>query len=240
MTRAVLFDLDDTLFDHYGSAGTALRTVQEAFAPSIAFDDFEDRHTRYLEEMHTEVLAGRIDLDEARRERFRRVFGSLGLPLKDATADRVATLYRAGYLAARQAMAGAGELLEALHARVPIAIVSNNLLEEQTDKLRLCGFDRFIDHLVVSEEIGITKPDPAIFRFALDRLGVPADQAVMVGDSWPADIVGARRAGIRAVWFNPRHLAPPERDAAVAEIASLTPVEPVVALLLGPPDAAAE
>ena len=137
-------------------------------------------------------------------------------------------------------MAGAGELLEALHARVPIAIVSNNLLEEQTDKLRLCGFDRFIDHLVVSEEIGITKPDPAIFRSALDRLGVPADQAVMVGDSWPADIVGARRAGIRAVWFNPRHLAPPERDAAVAEIASLTPVEPVVALLLGPPDAAAE
>ena len=137
-------------------------------------------------------------------------------------------------------MAGAASCSRRSTPRVPIAIVSNNLLEEQTDKLRLCGFDRFVDDLVVSEEIGITKPDPAIFRFALDRLGVPADEAVMVGDSWAADIVGARRAGIRAVWFNPRHLAPPERDAAVAEIASLTPVEPVVALLLGPPDAAAE
>lgn len=240
MTRGVLFDLDDTLFDHVGSAGSALRRVQESFAPSVAFQDFEDRHTAYLEEMHAEVLAGRIELNEARRERFRRVFRSLGLKLEETTADRVASAYRTGYLAARQPMTGARALLEALHARVRIAIVSNNLLDEQTDKLAFCGLDPFVDALVVSEEVGIMKPDPAIFRYALDRLEIAPDEAVMVGDSWAADILGAHRAGVRAVWFNPRHLARPDRQMVVEEIDALTPVEPLLRRLLEPHNTVAE
>jgi putative hydrolase of the HAD superfamily len=100
--------------------------------------------------------------------------------------------------------------------------------------------DPYVDVLVVSEEAGISKPDPGIFQIALDRLEVRAGETVMVGDSWANDIAGARRAGIRAVWFNPRRLAKPEADTAVHEIAALTPVEPVIAVLFGSGDAVRE
>jgi len=234
MVRAVLFDLDDTLFDHHRSAGAALARVHERFAGSVAFEQFEAHHIRYLEEMHIEVLAGRIDLDEARRERFRRVFAALGLEMSDEQVAGAASAYRSGYLAERRAMEGAAALLAALAPRVRIGIVSNNLLEEQRDKLEFCALTPYVDALVVSGDVGISKPEPGIFRIALERLGVSGDEAVMVGDSWAADIVGARRAGIRAIWFNPWR-RPRPTDPAVAdvvEIGSLVPADRVVALLL--------
>jgi len=102
--------------------------------------------------------------------------------------------------------------------------------------VRFCGLASFVDALVVSEEAGMSKPDPEIFRIALDRVGAPADHAVMLGDSWAADIVGAVRAGIRPVWFNPGRKPRPSDPPAVAEIFSLQPAEAVLPLLLGTAD----
>jgi putative hydrolase of the HAD superfamily len=85
---------------------------------------------------------------------------------------------------------------------------------------------------MVSEEAGVSKPNPLIFRMALDRLGVSAADAVMVGDAWIADIMGATRAGIRAVWFNPRHAPVPAEPAGVAVIESLTPAAAVLPVIL--------
>ncbi len=234
MVRAVLFDLDDTLFDHHRSAAAALARVHARFAGSVAFEHFEAHHIRYLEEMHVEVLAGRIDLDEARRERFRRVFAALGLQISEPAVAAAASSYRSGYLEERRATAGARELLQALAPRVRIGIVSNNLLDEQRDKLEFCALDGYVDALVVSGDVGISKPQPGIFRIALERLGAAAGDAVMVGDSWAADVVGAQRAGIRAIWFNPLRRPKPAHSEGdeVLELDSLTPAERVVALLL--------
>jgi putative hydrolase of the HAD superfamily len=232
MARAVLFDLDDTLFDHRQSARAALARVHEVFAPSVQFDAFERHHIRYLEEMHVEVLAGRIGLDEARCERFRRLFRLLGVELSEAQTWEAAGAYRSGYLDARRPMAGAADLLSAVHSRARIAIVSNNLFAEQRDKLEFCGLAPYVDALVVSEEAGISKPAPEIFHLALTRVGVEASNAVMLGDSWAADVDGARRAGIRAVWFNPLGAAQPGSGAiAIDELRALTPVADALRIL---------
>ena len=233
MTRAVLFDLDDTLFDHRWSARAALREVHARSAAHAEFETFERHHTRYLEEMHLEVLAGRIGLDDARRERFRRVFRALGVALDDPDVDAVASAYRAGYMRVRRVIDGAVELLTAIRRHARIGIVSNNLADEQRDKLEFCGLAPYVDVLMVSEEAGVSKPDPRIFQMALERLDLTPAEAVMLGDSWTADIVGASRAGIRAVWFNPLRAAAPPEPGGIAEIHSLTPVAPVLHVLLG-------
>src|SRR5262245_4695260 len=208
MPGAILFDLDDTLFDHHTSSRNALARVHAA-SPAGArasFEAFERHHTRFLEEMHIEVLAGRVGMDEARRERFRRVFAALGLEVMPEEAASAAAAYRAGYLDLRQPTEGAVDLLAALKPHVRIGIVSNNLYEEQREKLEFCGLTPYVDALVVSEETGVSKPDPRIFETALTRLGVREVEAIMVGDSWEADVRGAMNAGILAVWFNPRRL----------------------------------
>ncbi|HEX6462849.1 MAG TPA: HAD-IA family hydrolase [Vicinamibacterales bacterium] len=231
MPRAVLFDLDDTLFDHRCSSRAALKEVHARHAADADFDAFERHHTQYLEEMHVEVLAGRIGLDDARRERFRRVFLALGVALAPGDVDAVATAYRSGYVQARRPIDGAVELLAAVRPHARIAIVSNNLADEQRDKLQFCGLSAYVDVLMVSEEAGVSKPEPRIFEMALARLDVAAHDAVMVGDSWAADVIGATRAGIRAVWFNPRRAAQPDQPPGVAHIHSLSPPATVISVL---------
>jgi haloacid dehalogenase superfamily, subfamily IA, variant 3 with third motif having DD or ED/haloacid dehalogenase superfamily, subfamily IA, variant 1 with third motif having Dx(3-4)D or Dx(3-4)E len=116
------------------------------------------------------------------------------------------------------------------HAR--IGIVSNNVLDEQQDKLQVCALDRFVDELVVSGEVGVSKPDPTIFRVAMDRLRVRPEETVMVGDSWRADIEGARAVRIRPIWFNPLGTPPPDLSANVEELRSLEPTDHVLKLIL--------
>lgn len=231
LTRAVLFDLDDTLFDHRRSARAALQEVHRVHAPGFDFAAFERHHSHFLEEMHLEVLAGRIGLDDARRERFRKVFQALGVSLGPSQTDAVATAYRDGYMTARRPVHGASELLAEIARSARIVIVTNNLLDEQQDKLEYCGLARFVDVLIASEDVGVSKPQRGIFEIAVSRAGVSARAAVMVGDSWANDIAGARAAGIRALWFNPERKPRPIEPADVAEIHGLTPA-PEIALAI--------
>ena len=230
--RGVLFDLDDTLFDHHQGARTALQQVHAAHAAFRAtpFEAFERAHADHLEALHLQVLSGALDIDAARIERFRRLLVEAGAGAEDAAA--AAALYRQSYISARPAVAGAHDLLAALRARVRIAVVSNNLLAEQQQKMSQCGLTPLVDALIVSEDVGFTKPDRRIFAIALERLGLQPEDAVMVGDSWPADIVGARQAGIAAVWFNPRRLAVPDPDLKVPELHSLHPVDQAIDVIV--------
>ena len=223
--RAVLFDLDDTLFDHRQSAADALRRVQDAYDPfrAIPFGAFEREHASLLEAIHPDVVSGRLGMDDARRERFRRLFERFDAAADNDACAAAAALYRRAYLETRRATAGAEALLAHLHERVRIAIVSNNLLDEQRDKLEHCGLGAHVDALIVSEAAGVSKPDPAIFAIALDALGADPAAAVMVGDSWSADVMGARAAGIAAIWFNPLRQPPPAPDPSVPELYALHP-----------------
>jgi putative hydrolase of the HAD superfamily len=235
MVRAVLFDLDDTLFDHRSCARTALSGLHAAHAAfrDTSLDDFERLHAGFLEQLHQRVLNGELPLEEARRERFRRLFQAAGLTADDGMIAAAAATYRDSYRQVWQPVAGARRLLELVKRRARIGVVSNNLVEEQSEKLRHCGFAAYVDDLTVSENAGVSKPDPEIFRIALDRLGCDASEAVMVGDSWPADIVGAHAAGIRAIWFNPSGKPAPDPRAAVTILRSLDPPEPALAAIFG-------
>jgi putative hydrolase of the HAD superfamily len=89
----------------------------------------------------------------------------------------------------------------------PIGIVTNGPTEVQRAKLELLGIDRLVDFILVSEEFGVAKPDPQIFREALRLAGVRPEEAIFVGDSVEFDMAGARAAGIPTVWVN-RHQRP--------------------------------
>lgn len=224
MIRAVFFDLDDTLFDHQHCARAALAGVRDAhpcFA-GIAPEEVERHHGEILEDLHLQVMSGRLPLDAARIERFRRLYAAVGHEAEEALVAQTASAYRQHYIRSRREVTGATALLAEVRKHAQVVIVSNNLLEEQQDKLRHCGLDRYVDVLVVSEEAGVSKPDPKIFEIALERAGCTAAEAVMVGDSWTNDIGGAIAAGIRPVWFS-RH----GRQAPDPEVEVITSFEPV-------------
>lgn len=231
--RGVLFDLDDTLFDHNYSticATGALRAFESALAV-WTLEELRRRHSEMLEIIHQEVIAGRMTIDHARRERFWRL-------LNDAGADRaalerasaVAGKYREEYQTSWRPVAGAPELLSELKSRgLKVVVVTNNLTSEQEQKIRRCELEAHVDALITSEGVGSAKPGVAIFAAALSAVGLANSDVVMVGDAWDTDIAGAIAAGIRPVWFNWR--GSPARETKVDEISALTPLESVLEVI---------
>ena len=193
--KTVLFDLDDTLFDHRHSSRVALAALRQTnlVLQSKPLSEIEQVYHALLEHLHKKVLEGELTGKEALHERFQRLFHHFGERLSNARTEEIALTYRETYRVARRPVRGALELLERLSKEAKIGIVSNNLLEEQLVKLRFLRMDAYIDELVVSEETGVAKPDPKIFEIALVRLGGAPEKAVMVGDSFETDIRGAHR-----------------------------------------------
>ena len=84
-----------------------------------------------------------------------------------------------------------------------IYIASNGATINAKGRIASTGLDRYIDGLFISEDMGVTKPDPAFFGICLDRIGEPKSSCVMIGDSLSSDMLGAKNAALDSVWFMP-------------------------------------
>jgi 5'-nucleotidase len=231
----VLFDMDDTIFDHSLSCRATLGRLRRdhRFLRTRSLNDLQREYLRLLGVTHREVALGRRTREEARTERFLHLVEWLGHRIDLEKAAGLSREYRQQYQRLRRPVRGAPEFLRALHGRTRIGIVTNSTTAEQTEKLAFLGLHRIVDFLVTSEEIGVAKPEPAIFRAALDRAGSLSSEAVMVGDSWAGDIVGAHGVGIRAIWFN-RYGATAPSSPEVSEFSSFRAVRRLERLLATP------
>jgi YjjG family noncanonical pyrimidine nucleotidase len=228
--KAVLFDLDDTLFDHRHSSRRGLKLVYAQYRcfQSTSFETFENQHHELLEKLHLEFLRGAMTLDEVRGERFRQLFALYGESPTPEYAWETFQIYRNIYLDSQRLVPGSLALLEHIQARgLKLGIVTNNSVNEQTTKIRQLGIEHLIDTMAISEDVCAAKPDPRIFAAALARLDCEPQEVVMVGDSWSADVMGAAAAGIRCVWLNRLGVACPDISLAV-EIQAFEPLEIVV------------
>jgi FMN phosphatase YigB (HAD superfamily) len=238
--QALLVDIDDTVVDWIGPARDAV-TASVANHPTVAGAEPErlaDRFLEIVEETHTLWQRGELDAEQLRVERIRRLVGEAGTELDGSEAARLAAAYRVAYLAARRPVAGASALLGAVRsAGARVVAVSNNLVSEQEDKLRATGLRHLFDELVISEAVGVSKPDPAIFRMALDAACCQSHEAIMLGDSWENDVVGALGAGIPAAWLDRRGLGLRQTEVDVMVLTSLEPADGVAAMLLSTTEA---
>jgi len=156
---------------------------------------------------------------------YRRLLDLAGTPGEPTSLDAAAaTILREHRLsnAWRRIGAGVRESLERLRAAgLKLAVVSNS---EGTIEQMLVEIDLrdLFETVLDSSVVGFTKPDPRIYRLALDRLGVGAAEAIMVGDSPSADVDGAQAAGIRAALIDPYDFYPWSRAPRFKDVAALT------------------
>ena len=233
LVTTVLFDLDDTLFDHAATARAALAATA-AGRPTLQQVPAEELYQRYsdlLEEMHPRVMTGQLSYLAARQLRFQQLLAPYE-QVASATVAGVATQHYGHYRRLRQPVAGALALLQRLKPEVKIGIVTNNRTEEQREKLHFLGMTALVDVLITSEDVGVLKPDPAIYQVALQRLQASADATIMVGDNWQADVLGALAMGIRPLWLNRTGTA--RLLPQVEELTSLEPTADVYQQLMTP------
>jgi putative hydrolase of the HAD superfamily len=207
-----------------------MREQYEVFG-AVELDALEQTYIRLIDQTHSKVLAGTLDLDRARGERFRLMFAEYGVMVNNDQAMIAADAYRAAYVEHRQPVPGAIELLKVLRPQVKIGIITNHIREEQHRKINDCNLWPYFDELIISGDIGIIKPNAGIFEHAMGLFSVQAKDCVMVGDSWHSDITGAYGVGMPAVWLN-RYDDPFPDPAMATMITSFEPTESVTQLLL--------
>lgn len=239
MRRALLVDIDDTVVDWIGPARDAVISAVATHRALAGADPerLADRFLEIVEETHAKWMSGELGVDGLRAERIRRLVAeSGGTDLDRSEAEELANAYRAAYLRACRPVDGAAELLTEVRRRgARVVAVTNNLVAEQEHKLRLTGMRDLFDELVISEAAGVSKPDPAIFELALRMAGTSAQEAIMLGDSWTNDVMGAVGAGVAAAWLDRTGAGRPDLSIEVLALTSLRPADAVAALLLEPP-----
>ncbi|MFC5721191.1 HAD family hydrolase [Streptomyces gamaensis] len=200
--RAVLWDVDDTLFDYTGSDRTgalrhfAAEGVLARFAtPEAAWGMWR----AVMEEQYARFLSGEIDFAEHRRERVRAF---LGAPLADSDAEAWFGRYVTRYEAAWALFPDAVPALDALRRPFRHAVLSNSATAHQERKLRALGLEGRFEHVLCADRLGCAKPDPAAFAAACAALGLPPGEVAYVGDNLDVDAVGAVRAGLRGIWLD--------------------------------------
>ena len=208
----LLLDLDNTLLDR----ARAFRTWGQEFLERLGApaEDID-----WLLDVDADGLTDRWDVAEAVRDRY--VLRISAIDIVEALHDGIVEHTRLDPMVAF-ALKIAGDA-----GWVPV-VVSNGVVRQQEAKIRQTGLDRYLADWVISEEAGVSKPNPRIFAIAAERARMRLSGAWMIGDSPEADIGGASALGLRSVWVHrgrrwtePRYAPTYTADGAIAALAAV-------------------
>lgn len=202
----VFIDLDDTLIDTQGDSLANLRDLYkdhklDKYYPTV--DDFLHVYSTNSGQLWQKYNRGEIDKKTLIKERFENPFKKF----KDVDPDFLDGLntdFLSRMVRRPTQIEGSLDALEYLKPKYPIIVISNGFSELQYLKIQNSGLSDYIDKVILSDEVGVNKPHPAIFEFALKEAGTNHPNAIMIGDNSHTDIEGARNSNIDQLWFNPQ------------------------------------
>lgn len=201
--KMILLDIDDTIFDFQAGNRNAVSELMAELGLSspTVFDEYQAINHACWEALER----GEMTQEILHVERFRRFLAS-----KKRDDDPKAVADRFAQLLGQQAipLPGAENLVKTLSEHVPVVVLTNGITVIQKARMERSPLSRWFSRVVISQEVGASKPDPRIFEIALD--GVSPSDALMIGDSPNSDVLGANRAGVPVCWFNPKGKALPE------------------------------
>ena len=211
--KHIFFDLDHTIWDFDKNAEETLYELygiyrlNEIGLPSAA--KFIETYTRNNHQLWAEYHTGKITKDELRETRFKRTFLELGVPpelLPLAFEDEYVKLCPTK----TNLFPHAHETLQYLQEKYKLHLISNGFKESSEIKIGNTNIGVYFQHVIISENVGVNKPDKAIFEHALQLAGAEKSESLMIGDSLEADVYGALNFGMDAIYFNPFNAPKPE------------------------------
>ncbi len=222
----LLFDADNTLFDFD-------LTAQRAFSQTFVQFDMKEKAHHY-EQYHVISQACWRDFEEKkitqeklRKLRFERFFEAAKL---EGNAEVFNKQYLQNLITNSTLLEGALELIQNLHRNFSLTVITNGLKELQRPRLRYTGLMPYFEVVVVSDEIGVSKPHSPFFDYTFEQLEFPDKTGVLViGDSLSSDIKGGNNYGLDTCWFNPKDLPNSSGNNPTFEIGTLEEIYEIVA-----------
>jgi len=212
--KNIFIDLDDTLWDFHANAQAALEEIYNNHQLYNHFNSFEHYFNIYAKrnlELWELYGKGEITKEFLNFERFSHPLVQVGAG-NIKIAEQIGREFLEMLPTKTLLVAHAKELLDYLYPKYPLTIISNGFIEVQYKKLRSANLEHYFTHIVLSEGAKALKPDKRIYEYAMQLNNATASECLMIGDSYEADIVGARNAGIDQVYYQPS-ITPTEKQS---------------------------
>ena len=199
--KHIFFDLDHTLWDFDKNSKLTFEQIFEEQNLNINIDTFLAIYMPINLKYWRLFRENKILKEDLRYKRLKEAFDALNFKISDEqiniiSEDYIRYLPNHNYL-----FEGTFELLEYLIKKYELHIITNGFEEVQNIKLKKSGIDKYFKEVITSECIGVKKPNPKIFEFALEKAKAAAHNSVMIGDSYEADVEGAINVGMKAIYF---------------------------------------
>ncbi|MFP2768942.1 pyrimidine 5'-nucleotidase [Oceanisphaera sp. KMM 10153] len=210
----ILFDADDTLFHFDALAG--LTRMFAALGVGFSEQDYQ-QYQALSAPLWVDYQNGAISAEQLQHRRFQHWAERLSVTTQRLNHDFLAAMVDICTL-----LPGARELVQALQGKARLGIITNGFTAMQHTRLERVGLQDAFSALVISEQVGVAKPDAGIFEHAFERMGrPPKERILMVGDNPHSDILGGLNAGIDTCWLNTDGKAAPQGITPRYEVSSL-------------------
>lgn len=217
----VFFDLDHTLWDFDRNSALAFSRLFRTHEIEIELTDFIAVYEPINFAYWKLYREDRVSKQELRRGRFKDAFEPFGIYFTLEQLDEMAVTYIDELPKDNHLLNGAWEILEYLHPKYQLHIITNGFAEVQALKLQNSRIAHFFNTVTSSEEVGLKKPHPVIFETALNKASVPPERSIMIGDTFEADILGAEQVGMNTLFFNYRNDAVPRDYIVVHDLTEI-------------------
>ena len=212
--KLVLIDLDDTLFDYPKTEKTAFRNTFEELGFFVEsklsndkkeeiYEKIKDRYKDVNLQLWKDLEKGAVDKDRLKVVRFEKIIEEFDLKYDPY---EMSELYLKKLGEGIFPFEATEKLCKYLHSKYKVGIVTNGIKEVQHSRIENSAIAKYIDKIIISDEVGVNKPDKRIFEYAMNYFEImDKSEVIMIGDSLGADIKGGQNAGIDTCWVNLRN-----------------------------------
>lgn len=204
----IFIDLDDTIYDFAASSRESFEEAYKLLGYERYFNSFN--HFMSLYEPHNLELwglygEGKITKAELNSDRYSYPLRMVGIENQEL-ADTFCREVLGRIPTKNKVIPGAVELLEYLYPKYNLYILSNGFKELQEHKMQTAGLRKYFKKIVLSDDIGINKPNPELFIHALQVANSTTEESIMIGDMFDTDIAGAAGVGMDQIFYNRKGL----------------------------------
>jgi len=200
--KHIFFDLDHTLWDFEANSNIAFEIIFKKHNVGIDLSKFLNYYTGINQNYWRLYRNEKISKEELRVGRLRDTFNKINYKFDYELIDNLSIDYIDVLPNNNLLFDGAHEILDYLHPKYKLHIITNGFNEVQYKKLKNSGLSKYFDKIITSEDAGVKKPNPIIFNYSLELAQANSNESIMIGDNWEADIMGAIDTGIDAIYFN--------------------------------------
>ena len=201
LIKSIFFDLDHTLWDFEKNSELSFKKIFKKYTITINFEKFIEAYIPINFKYWKLYRNGEISKEFLRYNRLKEVFNLFDYKIDDKIINNISHDYIEFLPENNKLMDGAIEILEYLKPKYRLFIITNGFREVQDKKLKNSKIKHYFEAIYDSESVGVKKPDPKIFKHALKDSGSNANESLMVGDNYEADVLGAKKLRINTLHF---------------------------------------